>query len=415
MNLKEAAQQLGVHYQTAYKWVRSGTLTAVRIGSRYEVSPAAIEQFLAARRTVVGADNAAVREARRSSDLHPEDVLEELEAMVDDPIITVASAAGFAARRGAEVLGDMCLVVVRDELGEIRHAAIDHPWPDRAAFGTAALALIGERLVPEHLQLREAIVRGETVRIEHVDQAAVLAVYRRELGQYLERYQIHSLVAAPIVIGERVLGVVAFTRDVGDHPYTAADEEFAARMGRRIGRLVRAADDIAAVWELRSELATTVRLYLASRAPGRPMSAREIQNLLFMPGSPADTSEYPVLVIDARGRTLGVNPALIRIAHVEPGDAETFRLEMSFEPDHIEAEHRLFQRLVSGELDFHDSQATRIRPDGTPIVVALHRVAVREDDATLACVVTVARTVDVGTAAPDIAIQETATSTSTGR
>ena len=33
MNLKEAARRLGVHYQTAYRWVRSGELVAVRIGS----------------------------------------------------------------------------------------------------------------------------------------------------------------------------------------------------------------------------------------------------------------------------------------------------------------------------------------------------------------------------------------------
>jgi len=45
MNLKAAAHELGVHYQTAYKWVRSGALTAVRIGGRYEISEAAIQQF----------------------------------------------------------------------------------------------------------------------------------------------------------------------------------------------------------------------------------------------------------------------------------------------------------------------------------------------------------------------------------
>ena len=53
MNLKQAAARLGVHYQTAYRWVRSGDLAAVRVGARYEVSDAAIHQFVATRQSVL--------------------------------------------------------------------------------------------------------------------------------------------------------------------------------------------------------------------------------------------------------------------------------------------------------------------------------------------------------------------------
>jgi len=38
MQLREAAQVLGVHYQTAYAWVRQGTLPARKTGRGYEVS-----------------------------------------------------------------------------------------------------------------------------------------------------------------------------------------------------------------------------------------------------------------------------------------------------------------------------------------------------------------------------------------
>lgn len=51
VELKEAAERLGVHYQTAYRWVRDGSLAAVKIGSSYEVAPAEIERFLALRAT----------------------------------------------------------------------------------------------------------------------------------------------------------------------------------------------------------------------------------------------------------------------------------------------------------------------------------------------------------------------------
>ncbi len=38
MDLKEAANQLGVHYQTAYQWVREGRLQAEKVGSVYNVN-----------------------------------------------------------------------------------------------------------------------------------------------------------------------------------------------------------------------------------------------------------------------------------------------------------------------------------------------------------------------------------------
>ncbi|HEX5190816.1 MAG TPA: B12-binding domain-containing protein [Streptosporangiaceae bacterium] len=49
MRLQEAADMLGVHYQTAYGWVRDGQLPARKIRRGYEVSDADV-QALAARR-----------------------------------------------------------------------------------------------------------------------------------------------------------------------------------------------------------------------------------------------------------------------------------------------------------------------------------------------------------------------------
>ena len=38
MELRDAAESLGVHYQTAYGWVRKGTLPARKTPRGYEVS-----------------------------------------------------------------------------------------------------------------------------------------------------------------------------------------------------------------------------------------------------------------------------------------------------------------------------------------------------------------------------------------
>lgn len=53
MDLKTAAERLGVHYQTAYRWVRDGTLGAAKVEGSYRVDPVEIERLLAQRSTPV--------------------------------------------------------------------------------------------------------------------------------------------------------------------------------------------------------------------------------------------------------------------------------------------------------------------------------------------------------------------------
>jgi excisionase family DNA binding protein len=50
IELRDAAAELGVHYQTAYRWVRSGQLPATMVAGKYAVRRADVEE-LAARRT----------------------------------------------------------------------------------------------------------------------------------------------------------------------------------------------------------------------------------------------------------------------------------------------------------------------------------------------------------------------------
>jgi excisionase family DNA binding protein len=49
MQLREAAETLGVHYQTAYGWVREGTLPARKLPRGYEVSERDVRELLARR------------------------------------------------------------------------------------------------------------------------------------------------------------------------------------------------------------------------------------------------------------------------------------------------------------------------------------------------------------------------------
>ncbi|HLH46186.1 MAG TPA: B12-binding domain-containing protein [Acidimicrobiales bacterium] len=49
LSLAEAASALGVHYQTAYRWVRAGVLPAVKVTGAYEVEAAAVDRLRRAR------------------------------------------------------------------------------------------------------------------------------------------------------------------------------------------------------------------------------------------------------------------------------------------------------------------------------------------------------------------------------
>src|SRR5580765_136786 len=53
LDLGEAADRLGVHYQTAYRWVRNGTLAATKVGTMYVITDAEVARFLGRRLTPV--------------------------------------------------------------------------------------------------------------------------------------------------------------------------------------------------------------------------------------------------------------------------------------------------------------------------------------------------------------------------
>ena len=57
MNLQAAADTLGVHYQTAYRWVREGQLTASKMGGSYEIEPYEVDRFLSVRLAPVAPPN----------------------------------------------------------------------------------------------------------------------------------------------------------------------------------------------------------------------------------------------------------------------------------------------------------------------------------------------------------------------
>jgi MerR family transcriptional regulator, light-induced transcriptional regulator len=67
LNLQDVAEVLGVHYQTAYRWVRSGAIPSTVVRGRYVVDPAAVSAFRTKREKAV---SSAARPSRRKLDRH---------------------------------------------------------------------------------------------------------------------------------------------------------------------------------------------------------------------------------------------------------------------------------------------------------------------------------------------------------
>ena len=385
MNLKEAARRLGVHYQTAYKWVRSGSLTAIRVGARYEVSQAAIDQFLANRRSVLSEAEPASR-SRRSTDLGFEDVMEEFEIMATDPVMTVRSVVTFAARRGAAVLGDLCLVaLVGDDGIHARHAVVDHPIPAHAAFVSALLgANSDERRLGPNIVV-DAFRTGQPVLIPHVSQDLLRAGTRPDMRQYIAEYPIYSLLAVPVTADDHPIGYFAFSRDTANHPYTPADQEFAMRLGERIGALVVTAREITCAWKFRNDLVAVLQERLAlGRSDHRP-TAEELAQ--WLRGDLLVSGSLSVAILDHEGRLLLTNGAAEWSSLLAPG---RHTLDI-IHPDDQAAEQANLDRLISGELDYFDSHSRRVLKNGDSFDCATHRAAIRLPDATLACIISVAR------------------------
>ena len=391
MNLKEAAHELGVHYQTAYKWVRSGALTAIRVGGRYEISEAAIQQFQANRRSLVN-DMQDARVPTRATDRTEDDVLDELEAMALDPILTTPSAIAFVARRGAAVLGDLCIVsLVRDD-GTLSNGVIDHAEPDRAAFvGAIARSMSTSPTIAENATL-VPLVSGVPLRIQHVRQDELRTAIRPELHQHLPNYSIYSLAAAPILAAGKPVGTITFARDSPKNPYTQVDEQFVMQVATRLGRLIQSARELKQAWRVRTACVEAIEAHLAERGkhPTDGVHVPDGAELEQVLASLPETVDVPVAIFDPLGRMVASTEAMRRLS----GWSSSTLIQSSdtlTHPADVADARAAAQRLVSGEISYLDSHARRRRADGQYIDVATHRAAIRDQDASLICIVTVVR------------------------
>lgn len=128
LSLNDAASDLGVHYQTAYRWVRSGRLPAVLVDGKYEVERVALDAVERDRRSPTAPTAPGrVRLARQSDAI--------AEALVAGDEAAARKIANRLADDGTPVveLIESVLVPPLRQIGEDWHAGKISIWVEHRA------------------------------------------------------------------------------------------------------------------------------------------------------------------------------------------------------------------------------------------------------------------------------------------
>jgi excisionase family DNA binding protein len=377
MNLKQAARRLGIHYQTAYKLVRSGRLAAIRVGGGYEISEAALARYLAEREAVRRVPLAE----STTADAESLDDTTALVAAANNALgattLTSRAVLDLVAEGLSRSLGDLAVVRPLSRDGRwLLPGSVHHTDPRRRSIATTEVDAFPKSAAegPEGV----AVSTRAPVFVPHVPQDRVRAQTRPELLQYLDEAGVHSLVCVPAIYDGSVLAVLTVTRDSPGRPYTRDDVGVVTQLASIVGAAIARAHAVAEGWQRRHALMTAV----ASLGEGG-LDAAATRALLSADGAAE-------VVCDVEGTIVCANAPAGRLA-ANAADALVGRTveHVVAEKDRA-AEQELVQRLLVGELTFADAVRTVANGDAPPRLVALQHGVVRNAAAEAVALVVVA-------------------------
>lgn len=183
MDLQTAADRLGVHYQTAYRWVRDGSLRALKRGSVYEIDDEELARFSAARSSPAPPP----KQATVRSWSHQVDRL--LGLLVDGDELGARQLVDRLHEGGIEPLV-MCEELFGPALGRVGDA-----WArgDVSVAVEHRAAQICERLVARLAVHPRGRPRGVAVIGTHVGEEHSLPSAMAALVLRADRWQVHHL------------------------------------------------------------------------------------------------------------------------------------------------------------------------------------------------------------------------------
>ena len=377
VNLKTAALRLGVHYQTAYRWVRSGQLVAVKVGSGYEVSDAAVARLRAQRSATERMPERAELGAVSGPDCGPsvDDALHLLDTMVDAVTLDATAVAGRAARVTAESLGDTVFVYRRTADDEM----IVHSAAHRDPVSEVAASTQGRDPRTSTNLVRRSVTTGETICVPQVPQRELRRKLHPELHEHLQQSGCFSAVCAPIGRGAAML----VTRDLPGRPYTSDDVVFIEAIARRVARADERVRCWTGAWELRRAM---IAAFEAPTFDGHCFDALVDTTAVDDPEHAA--TEPIVAVLDLELRHVACSKTYAALVGEEATQLTGVSLR-SLVRDGGALDEALAPVLL-GEIDFRSVELEVLADDAR---VALHVAMVRRIDATPRGVVLVAHSV----------------------
>ncbi len=267
MNLKEAARALGVHYQTAYRSVRSGELGAVRVGTVYEVSEASIARFRSLRqaeRRVLAAPDDATDGAQQHDSL-----VEVFAALRLSPEARIRATA----HHTASSIGDTAVIWLADASGT---AVEPVAWTNRCAAHDAILSAAiqeSDSRSSSRTPVEWVMQTGRSLHVAFADQALVRNATPPALRCWLDVMGCHSIIVVPIRSAEQVIGAIWLSRDRAGAPYRPEDVAAAEADAELLGGTLAASPAIASAWRTRAEVQALVQREL-DREPNLDLGER---------------------------------------------------------------------------------------------------------------------------------------------
>jgi excisionase family DNA binding protein len=386
--LKTAARRLGVHYQTAYRWVRSGQLVAVKVGAGYEISDAALARFQAQRTAL---ERASESRGSRPETIAPpaavatrESALRVLDRMIDavglDPRPVVERASRFAA----EVLGDCAVLSLRADDADLEVAHIAHSDPI-VEVHAATVA----RDAPFTKEFARNVMRsGRPVFVPQVPQRDVRRSVGPEQHQHLVRGSCFSLISVPVAADGRVDGVLLVMRDEPGRPYERDDVDFVDAVAKRVSRALARAEACRAAWDLRRRTVDAIASVVEADDHVDAVPALALDDILA--AVTAADPQAAVAVLDLGLRHLACTKPYAALLGHDPTDVLCTPLG-AFVSDEQRLQ-RAFERVLTSELDY---RTVGVEPLAGPAPVLLHIAMTRRTDATPSSIVVVAQIVSV--------------------
>lgn len=357
MNLKSAARRLGVHYQTAYRWVRSGQLLAVKVGAGYDVSEAALERFEAQRVAVERLPTQ--RDTSPGEPLSSSTTLRTLDEMVNAITEDAAAVVDRATRLAAEVIGDGAILYERCG-GDLMAAHVAH----RRAAAEIAATTVARDARSTNDMIRRVVRTGESLFLPQVPQRELRRRVHPEQHMHIVDAGCYSLICVPVT-GD---GALLLTRDLPGRPYTREDLELAEGIAARIALAEVRAGQRAAAIDLRRNLLEAFALASDAWDEEPPVDLDDL-----LAEAVGDDFQIAVAILDPalnhRAWTksyavlLGEDPTALR-------DAPLGGYVRGLAP---------FEPVLSGELDFRTIDFERCL---TASIATFHVAMLRRRDAT---------------------------------